>query len=467
METNALLKFEELRGAGFTALPCGDNAPDFFTNVCIDSRKAQAGSLFFALKGERADGHNFVPDAVKAGAAGVVIEKNKSDVLKNINAKISIIYADDTLAALQKIAALYVSKFDTLFKIGITGSSGKTTVKEICASIFAREKNIVYNEGNLNSDSGLPLSVFNIRKEHETGIFEMGMNRRGEMAEIAAVLKPDAALITNIGSAHIGIIGSLENIAREKKDISIKFTGNETLFVPDNVPFPDIFKNEVQGNVIFYNTLETFTGKVESLGLEGSVIHWDGRKARFPLPGKHNAENAIAAIALARWSGISGGAVAAGLEAVKPLFGRAQALEAQTKAGLRYMLVRDCYNANPASMEKALLMCDELQAADGGKYPQKIYIIGAMRELGAETESEHRRLGERLSASGADAVFLFGEETEVTAAHMAECAAKMYMYQTNDIDALIKNVRAVLRTGALILLKGSRSCELERVEKGL
>ncbi|MDR0539820.1 MAG: UDP-N-acetylmuramoyl-tripeptide--D-alanyl-D-alanine ligase [Spirochaetaceae bacterium] len=463
-----LLTFDELRQAGFTVESFGAADPRFFSSVCVDSRKARKGSLFVALRGEKADGHDFAADAINAGAAGIVIERGRGDIIERAKGRCHIVLADDTLNTLQKTAALYVSKFDTLFKIGITGSSGKTTAKEICASIFAQEKKVIYNEGNLNSDTGLPLAVFTIRKEHETGIFEMGMNRKGEMAEIAAVLKPDIALITNIGSAHIGILGSLENIAREKQAVCSQFTGSQTLLVPQNVSFQNIFKTSTHGRVVFYDTLDTFTGTVENAGLNGSTIRWDGFSARFPLAGTHNAENALAALALARECGVSGASIAAGLESVKPLFGRAEVLRTYTRDGTGYTLVRDCYNANPESMEKALDFCDEIKtASDSPAVPRKLYIIGAMRELGKETETEHRKLGKRLAVSGADAVFLFGEETEISADILHACTTKKNIYQTNDIDELIRAVRAEVHKDDLILLKGSRSCGLERVEKGI
>jgi UDP-N-acetylmuramoyl-tripeptide--D-alanyl-D-alanine ligase len=185
---------------------------------------------------------------------------------------------EDTLRGLQDAARIYLEKFPRLLKIAITGSSGKTTTKEIAAAITGQEKNVVMNSGNFNSETGLPLSVFNVRQEHEVGIFEAGMNRRGEIAELAEVLKPDIALITNIDIPHIGILGSIEAIAEEKKAIFSQFTGKEKALIPADEGFKDFLAQGVAGEIIFYG--QKFfpeLGEVRDLGLGGTEIIWSGK----------------------------------------------------------------------------------------------------------------------------------------------------------------------------------------------
>ena len=218
------LNFEEvLRALDGKALSnfCGESL-DFY-GVATDSRNVKEGFIFVPLVGTL-DGHTFIDQAVENGAKIVFVTEyfyqfHSNKIFELKKQKITVICVSHTMYALQNLAALYVSKFPNLIKIGITGSSGKTTTKEIAVSVLKQKFNVVYNEGNLNSETGLPLSVFKIRPYHEVGIFEMGMNRKGEISELATVLKPNYGVITNIGTAHIGILGSRQNIATEKREI--------------------------------------------------------------------------------------------------------------------------------------------------------------------------------------------------------------------------------------------------------
>ena len=194
-----------------------------FTSVVTDSRQVSAGGLFVPLLGEKQDGHTYIPQALEKGATVVFVVKDKAKETDYVSLFVKryptvfFVAVENTLYALQHIACMYVKKFPKLIKIGITGSNGKTTTKEILAHLLSEKYSVIMNQGNLNSETGLPLSVFAIREYHEVGIFEMGMNRRGEISELASVLLPDVGVITNIGTAHIGILGSKDAIAEEKK----------------------------------------------------------------------------------------------------------------------------------------------------------------------------------------------------------------------------------------------------------
>jgi UDP-N-acetylmuramoyl-tripeptide--D-alanyl-D-alanine ligase len=436
-----------------------------FSSVSIDSRNIKAGSLFIALKGNRADGHRFIGEAFKQGALCAMVEEksleNSALDIEGLAEKMgkSLIVVENTLTGLQDAARIYLEKFPNLIKIGITGSSGKTTTKEIAAAIIGQEKNIVMNPGNLNSETGLPLSVFAVRSSNEAGIFEMGMNRKGEIAELARILKPNIALVTNIGSAHIGMIGSLEGIAEEKKNIFSQFGGNETALIPSDEKFGTFLGDGVNGKVKLYGlaSFEELEG-VNDLGLEGSEILWAGEKIHFALPGKHNLRDAFAGIALARELNVSNHAIREGLESVKPLFGRSEILSGKVT------VIRDCYNANPESTAEVLSFCDDLEWQ--GK---KVYVIGAMLELGANSEEAHEKIGKLLSKSSADMVFLFGEETQAVAkalraaAVLAKASEVIPFYHTVKIDELSRALDAYIKAGDLVLLKGSRGCALERL----
>jgi UDP-N-acetylmuramoyl-tripeptide--D-alanyl-D-alanine ligase len=430
--------------------------------VCIDSRKAKEEALFVALPGSVQDGHSYVEAAFKAGAACALVEEaklaEKALSLEETAKKYGrgLIAVTDTLKALQDAAGAYLDRFSGLLKVGITGSSGKTTTKEIAAAIIGREKKVVMNQGNLNSETGLPLSVFEVRPWHEVGVFELGMNRRGEIAELARVLKPCVALITNIGSAHIGFIGSKAGIAEEKKSIFAEFSGAETALIPGDDEYRDFLSREIRGKVRFYGL--DGVGFSRDLGLSGSEITWAGEKVHFTLPGKHNVRNAFAAAAIAKEVPVSDRAIREGLASVKALFGRSEILEG------RVTVIRDCYNANPESSAQALAFCDDLEYQG-----RKIYVLGSMLELGEGSTEAHRELGRLLAASRADRVFLYGKEMEEAAAEMEAAFAAfpetgtggVPFSHTSRMDELARELGDFIRKGDLVLLKGSRGCALE------
>jgi UDP-N-acetylmuramoyl-tripeptide--D-alanyl-D-alanine ligase len=424
-----------------------------FTSVSIDSRNVQKGALFVALAGLTDDGHNYVQAAFKAGAVAAMVESSKLEQFNLVETAKSmgrdLVAVDNTLRGLQDAARAYLEQFPKLLKIGITGSSGKTTTKEITAAIIRQEKNTVMNKGNLNSETGLPLSVFEVRSCHEAGIFEMGMNRKGEIAELADVLKPNIALVTNIGSAHIGILGSKQAIAREKKDIFSRLTDNDIALVPGDDEYRDFLAQGLRGKVRFFGPgcfeeMEETT----SLGLDGSEIRWAGEKIHFGLPGKHSLADALAAIAIAREVPVSRDAIKRGLESARSLFGRGEILKG------RATVIRDCYNANPESASSSLELCDSLD------WPgRRIYVMADMLELGAESLSAHRRLGELLDNSKADMVFLFGNEIQ---ASVAQIRRKPF-FHTGNMDELSAALDQYVQNNDLVLLKGSRGCALERL----
>jgi UDP-N-acetylmuramoyl-tripeptide--D-alanyl-D-alanine ligase len=426
-----------------------------FNSVSVDSRDVREGALFVALNGASCDGHSFVHAAFAQGARGAMVESSKLSNFDLVNlAKKSgkeLIAVDNSLKGLQDSARSYLKKFPKLRKIGITGSSGKTTTKEIAAAIISSEKNTVMNKGNLNSETGLPLSAFEVRSSHEAGVFELGMNRKGEMAELASVLEPNIALITNIGRAHIGIIGSIQAIAEEKKNIFSLLTDNDAALIPIDDEYRDFLSDGVKGKVKFYgegcfNELED----VRYLGLDGTEILWAGEKIRFALPGKHSLKDAIAAIAIAREIPVSDEAIKRGLETVKPLFGRLEILKGRTT------VIRDCYNANPESTAKSVEFCDSLDWQG-----RRLYVIADMLELGRDSFSAHEQIGSSLAESKADMIFLFGREIEAAAGYMA--GKGRTFYHTENMDELSAAIDSYARTGDLVLLKGSRGCALERL----
>ena len=469
-----LMSFQKLREVLGARLFAGEGkqAAEFrregFSSVSVDSRELLPGALFVALRGAVQDGHAFVEKAFRDGASGALVAlsalENPKLGLLSLAEKFNrvLVAVDDTLKGLQNAAAFYLRQFPDLIRIGITGSMGKTTTKEIAAAIIGQEKAVVMNKGNLNSETGLPISVFEVRAHHEVGIFEAGMNRPGEISALAKILDPNLAVITNIGSAHIGILGSRDKIAEEKKKIFSEFNGTNTALIPVDDDYRDFLARDVNGKVVFYgaSTLPAFGG-VKDLGLEGTEIIWDGTPVRFGLPGRVNVTNAIAAAALALELPVSSSAIARGFASVKPIFGRGEIING------RSTLIRDCYNSNPESIDAALDFCDNLE------WPgRKVYVLGAMLELGDISEKAHLDLGRRLASCRADMLFLLGDELRVAAEALAEenqhdrekgRRGSLNFFHTSSKNELSRALDNYIVNGDLVLLKGSRCYEMEEL----
>lgn len=436
------------------------------SSVSIDSRTLLPGALFVALIGAVQDGHRYIQAAFEAGAAAAMIARSRWEDPQSELAEIArkfygiLLVVEDTLKGLQEAAAYYLDRFPRLLKIGITGSSGKTTTKEILGAMIRHEKTVVMNQGNFNSETGLPLSVFMVRSSHEVGIFELGMNRHGEIEEITGVLKPHIALITNIGSAHIGFFGSKQVIAEEKKAIFSKFSGNECALIPADDPYRDFLAAGVRGRVMLYGlSMMEALGEVRDRGIGGFELVWDGVPVRCGLPGAHNLQNILAAAAIAGAVPISSRAIRAGLEAVKGLFGRTEILRGPVT------VIQDCYNANPESMTAAIGMCDDLDEVG-----RRIYVIGSMLELGDRSQEAHRMIGRRLASSKADLVCLYGEETKAALEALQSLEGRDHkapFFHTTRMDELSAFLSGFIRSGDVVLLKGSRTCALERLTEGL
>lgn len=425
-----------------------------FTGVACDSRKVQKSYLFFPLIGTQ-DGHNYIPQAIENGTSGIFVTDYYADFhqneIKEFSKKgITVISVGHTMYALQRLASAYVQKFPNLIRVGITGSSGKTTTKEIAVNVLSQKYSVIYNEGNLNSETGLPLSVFNIRSNHEVGVFEMGMNRKGEISELASVLYPQYGIITNIGTAHIGILGSRQLIADEKKQIFKFFTKNSIGYIPADDDFVD-FLSESKGTIKRIG-LDIISQKNDE-GLNGYSFNYKGEKISLPLCGLHNLKNTIPVIALAEDLGLSVEQIKTGLETVKPMFGRNQIISGDLT------IIQDCYNANPDSMNAAIDFCDSLTW--NGK---KIVVLADMLELGDESEKEHSAIGKRIDNSSFDFVIFFGHEMGFASKEVKN--KKFFCVEKTDdesINLVIQQITENSSKGDLVLLKGSRGMQLERI----
>ncbi|MGP1455474.1 MAG: UDP-N-acetylmuramoyl-tripeptide--D-alanyl-D-alanine ligase [Treponema sp.] len=461
-----LMDFEAACTATQGVLFCDFSPYKGFDSVSTDSRSMKERTLFIPLRGTQQDGHAYIEAALQLHAAAVFADSayladpahqaQLYALCKRYGG--ACICVPDTLHALQHTAAAYLRRFPRLLKIGVTGSNGKTTTKELLGSLFAQTHRTITNQGNLNSETGLPLSLFNVRQEHEVGIFEIGMNRKHEIRELAGVLQPDIAVITNIGSAHIGILGSKDAIAAEKKQIFAFFTEKNVGFVPACDPYCAFLQDVPTGTIHTYGADGiSYTDE----GLAGTTLHYKNTAIHLAFPGKHNVHNALAAIAVAEHCCIPLAAIQKGLEQARPLFGRSQVIRGPA---ITYLL--DCYNANWDSMQASIAFCDALtRQADG----RKIYIIASMKELGSESLTIHRNLYLSLLESDADALFFFGTEI-CKAVHdihstQKEVESKVcFCFTETEAAALENTLDTFLKKGDFVLLKGSRALALEQFE---
>ncbi len=433
------------------------------TSVATDTRNVTENSLFVPLIGEKQDGHNYVQKAKELGASIIFISKSSvstfQDVYDSVNSDgVVLILVENTLHALQKAAAMYVKKFPLLKKIAITGSNGKTTLKECVGSVLAQKYTVIMNVGNLNSETGLPLSMFTIRKEHEVGIFEMGMNRRGEIKELADVFFPDVALITNIGTAHIGILGTKDVIAEEKKQIFANFTSSSVGYVFEDDDYVDFLKQGVNGSIRTYGrkSIDGIT-KVQKNGLMGSFITYNDSIINFPLVGEHNVNNALGAICVGKHFNVSTSDIKKGLESVKPLFGRSEILHGKPT------IIQDCYNGSYESMSASLDFFNQLDWNGG-----KIAILGDMLELGDKSYELHEKALNMAFTSEIDTILLVGSAfTEVYNSSLYASEGKtVYCTGKTDDDSISRfaiTMNSIISDKDIILVKGSRGIRLERL----
>lgn len=427
-------------------------------SACVDSRLARPGCLFVALPGQRTDGHNFVDHAVQGGAfAALVAADRVAAVRRSIYGSVHLLPVDDTLAALQSIAKRWRGEFPALTRIGITGSNGKTSTKELLAAVLGRVAPTEHSHGNYNSDIGCPIELLRIRAEHRYGVFEMGMNRVGEIRLLAELVDPSIALITNIGRAHIGMVGSQEGIAREKREIFGYFSGSQIALVPAADAFADFLVENVHGTIVRFGKESAGVVSVRPNGIDGSTLVCPEGPIELRLPGDRMVANALAVITVARLLDVPFEEIRAGIESVQPVFGRAEVIRGDVT------VIQDCYNANPESMRAALALLAE-SAARG----RRIAVLGAMKELGNESDAAHREMLDAAIAAGPDEIVLVGDEFVSAAreAGVSDAASDERPVVRAFGDAEWEGVVAAVSTvekGDLVLLKGSRALALERL----
>jgi UDP-N-acetylmuramoyl-tripeptide--D-alanyl-D-alanine ligase len=418
------------------------------TRVSTDSRGDLAGALFVPLVGERHDAHDFLPQAFANAATAALSSRPDAGAAAG-----PVIAVDDTLAALQRLAARYRESLRPFVAVGVTGSNGKTSTKDFLTAVLSQKFRVHATRGNLNNHIGLPLTVLGTGPEHTAGVFEMGMNHFGEIAPLAAIAKPDAAVVTNIGTAHIEFLGSREGIAREKGSLveAVPAAGFVVLNADDDMTpalaaraaAPVITAGLTAGTV----RAENIQGSAFDLVLPGEPVV----RLTLPVPGRHMIGNAVLAAAVGWRLGLSGPAIKAGLESASLHGGRLQRREV---AGLHFL--DDSYNANPDSMVAALRTLREETVAG-----RRIAVLGRMGELGPHAAAGHRGVGEAAAAAGVDFLLTVGDD-DARLIHAAFGDARRSRSCATHADAAAW-LHAEAGPADLILLKGSRSAGMEKV----
>lgn len=483
----SLLSLDSLLAAvnGSFLAECGvkDEADGFaFAYVVTDSRYVTAGAMFVPLIGENQNGHKYIPQAIESGASVILV--NKSDYEKNNDFykeliaagkfdQVTVILVENTLYALQAASKAYAQKVaKNMIRVSITGSSGKTTTKEMLVSVCKKhfgEDAVAYTKGNFNSETGLPLSMFQIRGDEKIGIFEMGMNRKNEIGEISDVWQSQYGIITNIGTAHIGLLGSRENIAQEKRKSFDYIPATGAAFVPAQDDFADYCVEKVRGKVVkFGKSVSSDLSGVtfeEDLGVNGTRFSVDGVQVTLPLAGEYNYQNALGVIALAKEIGIRPQEIKAGLEGMSAISGRMDIKSIKLKNGNAVKAVCDFYNANLDSMEKVIDFCGKQN-----DFEQKIFVLADMKELGETSAAAHTQIGKAIAKTDASLVILTGPEMKAACTLLSkekEIAGREVVYFEKNDDAFYQaaasKILAFAKENALILFKGSHSMALEKL----
>lgn len=412
--------------------------------VTTDSRNCPEGSMFIALKGETFNGNAFAAQALKQGCRYAVIDESEY-------AGEGTILVDNCLQALQQLANYHRRQLKTPV-IGITGTNGKTTTKELISTVLSRKFNTLYTEGNFNNHIGVPLTLLRLTKEHEMAVVEMGANHPGEIKTLVHIAEPDYGIITNVGKAHLQGFGSFEGVIRTKGELYdfLRAKGGATIFIQNENPYL---------NGIAEGLTCVRYGQTAGLYVSGELIscspflsfRWTAEgvshEVNTHLIGSYNLDNMLAAAAIGRYFGVSDDDISSALASYLPRNNRSQLKETADNK-----LIVDAYNANPTSMMAALKNFRQVEA------PHKMVILGDMKELGEASREEHQKVVDYLKECGFDRVVLVGPEF----------AAATHSYQTfQHVDEVLADIRMHKPQGYYILIKGSNSMKLSQLPECL
>ena len=441
----------------------GPTSVTSFATAAVDSRHVVPGCCFVALRGERTDGHRFVADAVRAGAAVILVER---PVEVPPGADVAVAQVADPLVALQELAAWWRAR-SSVRVVGITGSTGKTIAKEIVADVLARTLRVLRNEGNLNSETGLPMTLLRLEPAHQVAVLEMSMYTEGEIARLAEIARPEVGVVLAVHPTHLERAGSLEAIARAKAELPAALPADGLAVLNADDPRVVAMRGLTAATVRTFGLgpdADVRATDVESHGIDGTSFTleapWGRRRLHSAMPGRHLVLHALAAATVADHLGVPPDEVAAALAAGSHADHRMAVVEAMAGA----TVIDDSYNASPVSVAAALEFLGESPLAPGRA---RYAVLGDMLELGPDEEQLHREMG-AVAAGVADALVAVGARGR----WIAEGARAAGMRRVTEVDDADEAVRAVERdlapgVGDIVLVKGSRGIELDRLVAAL
>ncbi len=422
-----------------------------FTGVCHDTRTLQRGDLYVAIKGEHFDGHSFLAEAIAAGAAGALLARDMETPLPYVR-------VPNTRLGLGNLGAFWRGQFKQIPVIAVTGSNGKTTVKEMIGAILGEAGPGCVTRGNLNNDIGVPLTLTRLRAVDRFAVIEMGMNHPGEIEYLSRLTSPTIALITNAGEAHLAGVGTIEDVARAKGEIFTGLTADGTAVLNADDPFFPLWKtfSGLKQCITFGLEHPADVNAEYALTDAGSDIHLTTTThgdidMRVPLLGRHNVMNALAATGAAIAAGASLENVRTGLEKLKTVSGRLEVKRGISGA----RIIDDTYNANPASVAAGLQVLRDFPG-------ERVLVLGDMGELGPAAADIHFRVGELASRLGVQRLFAVGELTRVSVGAFGKGARHFDSH-----EALIEALQDCLHAEMTVLVKGSRLMRMERIVTGI
>ncbi|MDD5459378.1 MAG: UDP-N-acetylmuramoyl-tripeptide--D-alanyl-D-alanine ligase [Phycisphaerae bacterium] len=448
-------KFEIKRAAEVMGAKCSRGISGCFSGVCTDSRMIKEGDCFFAIKGERFDGHDFIEAVLEKSAAFAVVEENwKGDIAEE-----RLLRVGDTVAALGKLAAEYRRVLGSRV-VGGTGSGGKTTTRQIIYEVLSRSYKTGQSPKNFNNHIGLPLAILGAEADKEVLVLELGTSSPGEISYLSKIAQPDIAVVTNVYPAHLEGFGTVERIAKEKLSIADGLSKDGTVIINGDIELLTQTCREAGREFISFGVkdgCDVIAKNIEHIE-SGSRFVIEGQKIEVSLHGRGNIENCLAAWAVCRQMGISIEDFAEAVRYIKPVGMRGEVL----RFG-KAIILNDCYNANPASMRNALEVLGRLDG-DGAR---KVFICGDMFELGKDSERLHAELGQQAAESGVDLLVTVGKLSRHTGEAAGCCGNGIEIKNFTDSKSARDNLQNFVRNTDIILVKGSRASRLEVIVDSL
>lgn len=433
-------------------------------DVCTDSRSVKPGDLFFAIKGEKFDAHDFLPEVAARGAAAVVVEKARRESLKGkVPAGCAVLTVEDVRVAYGKLAAVYRRDFSAMVT-AVGGSNGKTTTKELIASVLRQKLRALWSEASFNNDIGVPTTLLRLTRAHQAAVLEAGTNHPGELAPLVRMIQPKIGVITSIGREHLEFFGDVDGVAKEEGWLAELLPADGKLFLNGDSEWADVVVARTKAKVVRVGFGGKNDWKASKVRLDKNGVTFQvaapraeySGEYRVNLLGRHQVANALLAIGSGEEHGLGRAEIQRGLAECQPAKMRMQFWEA---AGVR--VLEDCYNANADSMSAALeTLCDlPLQG-------RRVAVLGDMAELGAQSDAAHAEIGRRAAELKIGQLFTVGKNSALTA-KAARDAGLTRVIEFADVEAAVRAVKNFLKSGDVVLLKASRSSRLERIAETL